>query len=206
MTKADRVKFWFQLMFQILLGGAGVFAFFTQNWIHLLIAIITLFLTFLPSLIEHRYRIDFPSVFELIVLFFLALSLYLGELQDFYQLFSWWDLFLHTLSGLILGMIGLALVHSLNEHQVSIKLSPGFVALFAFTFAIALGVMWEIFEFTIDSFFATNLQKSGLVDTMWDLIVDSIGALTVSSLGYWYLKSDPQFIEKLEKRLLRLRP
>jgi hypothetical protein len=205
MKKIDRIRFWFQLMFQVLLVIAGVVAIFTQNWIQVLIALVALFLTFLPSLIERRYQINIPNDFELLVLVFLYLSLYLGELQNFYNLFAWWDLFLHSFSGVILGAVGLALVHTLNEHQVSIKLSPGFVAMFAVTFAISLGVAWEIFEFSMDSFFGLNMQKSGVPDTMWDLIVDAIGAINVSLLGYWYLKSDPKFIEKLENRLLRSR-
>ena len=65
---------------------------------------------------------------------------------------------------------------------------PGFVALFVFAFSMMMGSVWEIFEFSIDSFFGFNMQKSGLVDTMWDLIVDAIGALFISILGYFYVK------------------
>lgn len=205
MTRATRIRFWFQLCFQIILVLASAIALFTQNWITVALALLTLFLTFLPSLIERQYKIDLPSEFELIVLVFLLLSMYLGELHNFYVRFPWWDLFLHGLSGVILGIVGLALVHALNQNQVSIQLSPGFVALFACTFAIALGVAWEIFEFAMDSFFGFNMQKSGLVDTMWDLIVDAFGGILVALLGYWYLKKDPQFVGKLEERLLRVR-
>jgi len=44
----------------------------------------------------------------------------------------------------------------------------------------------------MDSFFGMNMQKpmlgdpSGLTDTMWDLNVDSLGALAISSLGWRY--------------------
>ncbi len=203
MTRADRIRFWFQLIFQLLLLSAGALAIFTQNWINIAIAFITLFLTILPSFIERRYRINFPSEFELVVLVFLVLSLYLGELHNFYVLFPWWDLFLHVLSGFILGLVGFALVHALNVHQVRIKLSPGFVGLFAFAFSVSLGVAWEIVEFAVDSFLGFNMQKSGLVDTMWDLIVDTLGGGVVAILGYIYLKKDRRLMEKLEKRLLR---
>ena len=60
--------------------------------------------------------------------------------------------------------------------------------MFAFCFGVAAGAVWEIFEFVVDQLFNTNMQKNGLVDTMWDLIVDSIGALITSLVGYYYIK------------------
>jgi uncharacterized membrane protein YjdF len=71
---------------------------------------------------------------------------------------------------------------------------PRFVALFAFLFAVAVGALWEIFEFAIDRTFGTQMQKpmlndpSGLTDTMWDLIVDTLGALGISVFGWWYMR------------------
>jgi uncharacterized membrane protein YjdF len=71
---------------------------------------------------------------------------------------------------------------------------PRFVALIAFRFADAVGALWEIFEFAIDGTFGTQMQKpmlndpSGLTDTMWDLIVDTLGALGISVFGWWYMR------------------
>jgi hypothetical protein len=61
--------------------------------------------------------------------------------------------------------------------------------------------LWEIFEFATDHFLGTTMQKpmfgdsSGLTDTMWDLIVDMLGALTISLLGWWYMhRGEKSFI------------
>jgi hypothetical protein len=51
-----------------------------------------------------------------------------------------------------------------------------------------IGVVWEIFEFAMDQTFGLNMQKSGLMDTMEDLIVDCIGAAVGCSVGFVYLK------------------
>ncbi len=67
-------------------------------------------------------------------------------------------------------------------------MKPGFVALFSFLFAVATGAIWEIFEYGMDTLFGLNMQKSGLVDTMWDLIVDTLGASIISLLGYVYMR------------------
>jgi hypothetical protein len=86
-------------------------------------------------------------------------------------------------------------------------MKPGFVALFSFAFAVAVGSIWEIFEFTMDSFLGLNMQKSGLVDTMWDLIVDALGALVIAVLGYFYTKSGTEyFVEKWIDKFIEANP
>ncbi len=97
---------------------------------------------------------------------------------------------LHTLSGVILGFVGFILIYILNrEEDIDVILSPLFIAVFTFTFAVSFGVFWEIFEYAMDTMFGFNMQKSGLVDTMWDLIADCIGGGIASFYGYMYLKN-----------------
>ena len=83
-----------------------------------------------------------------------------------------------------------------------------FVALFAFVFAIGLGTIWEIFEFGMDSLFGTNMMKSGLKDTMCDLIVNCIGALTISVLGWGYLRTEgyDSFLERWVHKFIERNP
>lgn len=67
--------------------------------------------------------------------------------------------------------------------------------------------MWEIFEFAMDSFFGLNLQKSGLVDTMWDLIVDTLGAGLIAWLGYLWIHNDvDSFLEDWIESLVQANP
>ena len=83
----------------------------------------------------------------------------------------------------------------MNPNRVRRFAIPGFVAFSAFLFAVGIGAIWEIFEFCMDGFFVSNMQKemlgdpSGSTDTMWDLIVDTLGAIVISVLGYGYFKS-----------------
>jgi uncharacterized membrane protein YjdF len=65
---------------------------------------------------------------------------------------------------------------------------PIAVAFVAFCFAVTIGCAWEIFEFGMDQIFGLNMQKTGLVDTMWDLIVDMIGAAIGATAGFFFLK------------------
>lgn len=202
----SRSKFYkiFVNIFRLLLLSAIIGNIITENWLNLFISLLTLLLTYLPSLIAERNHIYIPASLQLINLIFIFASLYLGELQEYYIKFWWWDSMLHAISGIILGFLGFLLVYLLNqEEKVNVTLSPLSIAIFSFTFAVTVGVIWEIFEFTMDSTLGLNMQKSGLVDTMWDLIVDSLGALTASIIGYFYVKREgPSYFKKLTKQLL----
>jgi len=187
MLKLDKIKLGVVLAFNTFLILAGILAGLNQNWLNLALALFSLFLGFLPDIIRKRLKISYPSGFEIVTLIFIYASIYLGAIQAFYEKLWWWDSFLHAFSGIVIGIIGFALIYVLNKEK-ALKLTPAFNALFAFTFAITMGVIWEIFEFTMDSFFLLNMQESGLVDTMWDLIVDAFGALLIALVGYFYLK------------------
>lgn len=160
-----------------------------QQWMNVTLTAAVLTLTALPALMQRRFNVSIPPEFELLAILFVFASLFLGEVRGYYLRFWWWDVVLHTGSGLLLGLTGFLLVYILNQtDRVGIHMKPGFVALFSFAFAMAAGGLWEIFEFAIDNFFGLNMQKSGLQDTMWDLIVDAFGALVFSVTGYLYLK------------------
>ena len=119
-------------------------------------------------------------------------------------MFVWWDLFLHSLSGIILGLIGFSIAYMIFYYH-KIDISPHFVTLFTITFAISLGALWEIIEFSLDSIFGFNMQKSGLVDTMWDLIVDMLGAAIIGAAGYLYIKKPRKgIIDRIVRKLIRL--
>lgn len=166
-------------------------------------------ITFLPGLLGRQYHLRIPRDFGTLALVFIYLSLFLGEVQGYYVRFWWWDLVLHAGSGFLSGITGFLLVFALNQNKrINMHLTPGFIALFAFMFALGIGALWEIFEFCMDSLLGMNMQKSGLVDTMWDLIVNCIGALLISMLGYGYLKTNEvdSFLERMIQRFIANNP
>jgi len=179
---------------------------------HLEAGVITLvifIITFLPILLGKRFQVKIPTEFEVLSVVFIYASLFLGEVHGYYVRFWWWDLVLHTGSGFLLGILGFLLVYVLNEkEEIELDLQPRFVALFAFLFAIGFGTFWEIFEYAMDQIFHTNMQKSGLQDTMGDLIVDSIGALIISVLGWGYLRKEGinSFLERWIHKFIERNP
>ncbi|MFH1770864.1 MAG: hypothetical protein ABH828_04890 [archaeon] len=175
-----------------------------QNFAYIVLSILVLIISFVPSMIKKRFELILPPEFEVLFALFLYGSMILGEVRDFYLRVPWWDLLLHGMSAIMIALIGFMIVFSLYyTHKV--VFSPFVAALFVFSFALAIGALWEIFEFAMDSFFGLNMLKSGIVDTMWDLIIDAGAALLVAVSGYFYLKGGPSFlIERFVKKFTSL--
>lgn len=200
---SEETNYFITLLVRVFLIIAGGWAINQKSWTSLFIIGLTFFITFLPKIIEKKYKIDIPMEIELLSVLFIFASLFLGEAQNFYNRLWWWDMLLHGLSGVALGFIGFLILYVLDRGG-KIDTSPFLIAVFSFCFAVAIGAVWEIFEFVMDQLFGLNMQKSGLVDTMWDLIVDSIGALIASFIGYLYMRKKgiflfDRFIKKFEK-------
>lgn len=211
---------------------------FLHEWESVFICVLTLFLFVLPSIASSILKITLPSVLEIIILLFIFSAEILGELNSFYIRIPHWDTMLHTINGFCCAAVGFALVDMLNRNKkFSLKLSPLYLAIAAFCFSMTIGVLWEVFEYSADTFFGKDMQKDtvdsainstmldptksnkvvqisdisdvvivhsdgteealgvggyldvGINDTMKDLIVNLIGAVVFSVIGYFYVKT-----------------
>ena len=155
----------------------------------------------LPTILTRKWSLPVPSIVYILYYIFLYCAIFLGEVMSFYYLIPHWDTVLHAFSGAMLGALGFILVDWLNDSPaVRVQLSPLFVSLFAFCFALAAGAVWEIYEFSGDGLFGLNMQKymtdkgvmlvghEALTDTMKDIIVDAISAATISVIGFFSIR------------------
>ena len=220
------------------------------------VCLLTLILFTVPYWINQKLKIDIPNLLEITIFLFIFAAEILGEIQNFYGIFKYWDTILHTLNGFLCAAIGFSLIDILNNSEkFHIKLSPVFVALVAFCFSMTIGVLWEFFEFGADYIFKYDMQKDrviqiistvtlepdgknkpiivddinktiiysskdgetiktvinggyidiGIIDTMKDLLVNFIGAVVFSVIGYFYIQNRnrykfiEQFIPKKER-------
>lgn len=209
-----------------------------RNYENVYICILTLILFVVPSFIERRLHIDLPDTLEIVILFFIFAAEILGEIQEYYLVIPFWDSILHTINGFLFAAIGFSMVNILNENKrVSLTLTPIYMAVMAFCFSMTIGVLWEFFEWAMDSWFGLDMQKDtiltafnsvtldpgghnipyhvtqvadtilvfadgtrmelglggyldlGLNDTMMDLLVNFVGAVVFSFIGYFYVKT-----------------
>lgn len=167
----------------------------------LLECILGIIVIHIPSILEKRFSLEIPYALNIMYLIFLYCAITLGEVRDFYYRVPHWDTILHTLSGVMLGFFGFMVIDILNrDKNTSVNLSPIFVSLFAFCFAITIGLVWEIYEYSFDGILGLNMQKfrledgteligrAALSDTMEDIIVDSLGAFAAAAYGFIHLK------------------
>jgi hypothetical protein len=174
----------------------------TSDYVKVILeCLLGVFALFLPSALEHRFKITFPNAMHIFFVVFLYAAVILGEVQGFYRRFFHWDTVLHTLSGAMLASFGFSIIDIINRSErINLGLSDWFMSFFSFCFAVMLDTLWEIVEFGMDAFLALNMQQyilpngtvlaghEAVADTMKDLIVDVIGALCISVIGYILLK------------------
>ncbi len=177
--------------------------------------VLGVFAMMLPGMLTKKFKIEIPGKIYYLYVVFLYSAIFLGEVRDFYYTIPYWDTILHTFSGAMIGFIGFSLIDILNNDVEKVTLSPFFIAFFAFSFAITVGVIWEFYEFTSDHFLGTNMQKyklkdgtelvgkEALKDTMEDLMVDVLGAFVASGIGYISLKHKKGWLDDLRIKIRR---
>lgn len=206
---------------------------FNRNYENVFLCALTLLLLIIPSLVQITFKVELPTTLEIIILVFIFAAEILGEISEFYLMFPFWDTVLHTINGFLAAAIGFSLVDLLNRSERTVfHLSPLFMAIVAFCFSMTIGVIWEFFEFGMDTLLGYDMQKDtvihtirsvtldpagrnvpyvikgitetavngqelglggyldiGLFDTMQDLIVNFIGAVIFSVIGFFYVKN-----------------
>lgn len=175
----------------------AVYSLIQQNYIIMLECLVGVVLVIAPGLIDKRLKLELPSLLYIVYFIFIFAAIFLGSGLGFYSRVPRWDDILHSLSGALLAVLGFAIVMIYNKKSKNITgtISAGFMAVFAFSFALAIGAVWEIYEYTGDGLLGMSMQRflaedgSGLVgraalyDTMKDIIVDTLSALITSVIG-----------------------
>ncbi|HEY5846103.1 MAG TPA: hypothetical protein VIT42_04845 [Microlunatus sp.] len=189
----ERVYLVLTVALQVVLLAGVVGFIILGEWANGLLTGAVILLTLAPRLLRRPLRIDVPPEFQFAAAVFMFLAMFLGMGLGFYARFPWWDLALHTASGFLLGIVGfiaLFVINGLDSRPEGMR--PAFLAVFGFTFAVTLGVLWEIYEFLGDTLVPSwdmQIRREGVRDTMVDLIVDAAGAAVVALLGYAYCRT-----------------
>ena len=135
--------------------------------------LLSLFLLYLPSIIERKLAMRLPTALEITVVVFIFASEILGEIACFYVTVPFWDKAMHTVSGFIYAAVGYSMADILNrDHRISFRLSPVFLAVVAFCFSMTIGALWEIFEFSVDVLLNKDMQKDTVLHEITSVALD----------------------------------
>ena len=135
--------------------------------------ILAFLLLYLPSWIQVKLRIELPPPLEITIFCFIFAAEILGEVNAFYVVIPGWDTMLHTINGFLAAAVGFSMVMLLNDDErVAFHLSPAFLDMVAFCFSMTIGVLWEFFEFFMDTFLHTDMQKDTIIHTIHSVTLD----------------------------------
>lgn len=166
-----------QMFLTVLVVLSVIRQFFLGNYHNMFLGILTLFLFMVPAMLDQTLGVTIPVGLETVILIFIFSAEILGEIHAFYVKIPIWDTVLHTTNGFLMAAIGFALIDLFNRSdRFSIKMSPYFVAFFAFCFSMTVGVLWEFFEFSMDWFFGTDMQKDWIVSAINSVKLNPTGA------------------------------
>ena len=170
----NRPAFLTWLLLRLIVLAALVRAAMQGYWENVFICLLVLFLFLLPSLLEKRLGVSFPSGLQIVILIHIFACEILGELGCYYVRYPHWDTVTHTVWGFLCAAIGYALVDILNhEDSTHFHLSPVFLAVVAFCFSMTIGVLWEFFEFAADQLLLLDMQKDTVITRFSSVLLDA---------------------------------
>lgn len=147
---------------------------------------VALTLTFVPAILERDYQM--PMSAGLVLWITAAVFLHALGVAGLYDGIASWDHLTHALSATVVAAAGYAIVRAIDLHTDEVYLPPRMLVVCILLFSLAMGVLWELIEFSIDlSADALGIEavlaQHGIDDTVGDLLFDAVGAIVVTLWG-----------------------
>ena len=154
------------------------------------IGIVMFVMGLIPYFITKYAGIRFPwFVYFLISL---AILIHLsGYIQGRYINIPNWDNLAHLVSGFIVALIGFLAILFIDKFR-EYRLDALFIGLFTVAFGMVMEYLWEMWEFSVDTFFGGSLagpMQANNTDTMSDMIFVFISSVIVGLICYYYVKT-----------------
>ncbi len=198
MRKISFIQNYLSLAIKLILVLSILNAIHNQFWHIMSTGIFLLVLMFLPQIVK-RYEIEIPRFLEWALFVFVILTLFLGKIGG---------IIAPIMFGIAIAFIGfmiLAILYSSNQ----IKKNYFLILLFSFNFALAFGVILELFKFILKTLLGHEFSADIYAYTMRNLFFVLIGALISVGIGLVYMKGYGRvrrltdIFAKLNPKLLR---
>ena len=169
-----------------------VFMVYKRNYEYSGILMLTMLLTFYEGFFNKILKINLSEKLKISLILFIAGAQIFGTVLEFYHKFFWWDTMLHFASGIIAYFVGETAIKQLNEKTTKDNISTIIIMVFSLCFALASGVVWEIFEFLTDITLGQDMQiteglsgRDAVMDTLVDLISLTLGTTVISIIDIY---------------------
>lgn len=130
-----------------------------RNALYALSSLISFALVLLPHLFEYFMSVRISWDLKAAYWFLVIGGPVLGNVYRFYHYIRPWDKLMHVLSGFLVAAFGYALPDFL------LKETPGkaFKCIFAVSVSVAIGGLWEIYEYLLDVLFKMDMQNDTVI-------------------------------------------
>jgi len=171
-----------------------------QDYLWITSSAISLFLSLIPTILRYLKIFTLPGIIDLMITLALFMHVGIGGVFDLYLAYPNFDILTHYFSGFLVAFLIFTALYLVDLNWDEFKIHPYAIAIGTIIGTMALGVIWEWAEWIGDYLF--NLQSQlDLFDTMLDLLMDTIGALSMALLGIrMHNKGEYKtFVSQLEK-------
>ena len=193
--KEHKVTFAVYVVLRLVVIAVLVLSLINRRFENVFVCGMTLVLFLVPAFFQKNFGIELPSTLEIIIMLFIFAAEILGEIGAYYVRVPLWDTMLHTTNGFLCAAVGFSLVDLLNRNnRFKFHLSPLYLSIVAFCFSMTIGVLWEMFEFSADMLFATDMQKDFVVTKISSVALDptlSNKAVIVDNISEVYVNGEP---------------
>lgn len=143
----------------------------------------------IPPAVRYRYDYRLNPVLALLIVTAAAFH-GLGAL-GLYRAIPWFDQLAHGVSGALVAGTGYALVQVVDTQYDEVVVPPRLRFVFVVVFAMAVGVVWELAEFSAELAAESLggepvLSQYSLQDVVLDFLFDGVGAVIVGIWGTSY--------------------
>ena len=160
---------------------------------------LALFFTLLvPTIVEKIFKLELSYNLKIIYFTFIFIADFLGCVVGLYNSTVWFDVFAHFLSGILTALLGIFLMKLFNYKETKFG-----SLLYALGITCLIAILWEMFEFGMDTISGTTLQHvpdTGVNDTMEDVIAAFMGSLVF--LIVYFCETKQGLLHKFTKNLL----
>lgn len=169
----------------------GIYNIFNSNLYYIMLAFASEFFIFIPPVMYKILKLK--PVYKLSLLFniFCFLAYMIGVAMALYHHLPLYDKFVHMLSGILFGLIGIVLYYILKPVKRIETSDYGHVTYTTISAALSSAVIWEIWEYISNLIFHTdpqNVLTTGINDTMGDMIACLLGSLILCVSVYFYYR------------------
>lgn len=142
----------------------------------------------IPTLLNKFTKFKINPEIELVYLIFIFFGYFLGSILNFYYKIGIYDKVIHGLSGVMTSILAIIILVKSRCYDKN----PLWVnVLFIICVTLSVAAFWEFFEFINDNIFGKDAQKvakTGVNDTMIDMIMAFIGSIIYSIIYAFEIK------------------